>query len=257
MTAPQQGAVLVTGGTSGIGLGIALRFAGQGVPVYVLSRRGDHGLVDFDAQVAQRGVPRPTVLQADVADRAALQGVAAELERTGVDLRVVVGCAGTNVRQLALEVPDDAVRRMIDVNFYGLFQTFTLFGPLALTRPGSRFIAISSFNALYGTKLRAVYSGTKAAVSGMVRALSVEWAPLGATVNAVAPGVIDTPLTHTYLENNPDRAAAALAHTPVGRLGAADDIADVVAYLASPGAGFVNGQTIAVDGGITAGSDWW
>jgi NAD(P)-dependent dehydrogenase (short-subunit alcohol dehydrogenase family) len=146
---------------------------------------------------------------------------------------------------------------MIDVNFYGLFQTFTVFGPLALARPGSRFIGISSLNSLYGTRLRAVYSGTKAAVNGMVRALSVEWAPLGATVNAVAPGIIDTPLTRPYLEQNPDRAAAALAHTPVGRLGDPEDIADMVAYLASPGAAFVNGQTIAVDGGTTTGSDWW
>jgi NAD(P)-dependent dehydrogenase (short-subunit alcohol dehydrogenase family) len=252
-----DGAVLVTGGTSGIGLAIALRFAGQGLPVYVLSRRGEQGLDDFDAQVAARGVTRPVVLQADVSDRAALLAVAADLTSAGVSLHAVIGCAGTNVRQPALEVPDDAVRRMIDVNFYGLFETFQIFAPLALSRRSSRFIAISSFNALYGTKLRAVYSGTKAAVSGLVRALSVEWAAEGATVNAVAPGIIDTPLTRGYLRSNPDRAAAGIAHTPVGRLGTAEDVADVVEYLASPGAAFVNGQTISVDGGVTAGSDWW
>lgn len=251
------GAVLVTGGTSGIGLAIALRFASQGVPVYVLSRRGEQGLEDFDAAVAERGVTRPTVLQADVADREALMAIAADLTGAGVSLHAVIGSAGTNVRQPALDVPDDAVRRMIDVNFYGLFQTFQVFAPLALSRPTSRFLAISSFNALYGTRLRAVYSGTKAAVSGMVRALSVEWAPHGATVNAVAPGIIDTPLTNTYMRNNPDRAAAGIAHTSVGRLGTVEDIADVVEYLASPGAAFVNGQTIPVDGGVTAGSDWW
>lgn len=257
MAEGRDGAVLVTGGTSGIGLAIALRFAGQGLPVYVLSRRGEQGLADFDAQVAARGVTRPTVLQADVSDRAALLAIAADLTSAGVSLHAVVGSAGTNVRQPALEVPDDAVRRMIDVNFYGLFETFQVFAPLALGRPSSRFIAISSFNALYGTKLRAVYSGTKAAVSGLVRALSVEWAAQGATVNAVAPGIIDTPLTRGYLQNNPDRAAAGIAHTPVGRLGTVEDVADVVEYLASAGAAFVNGQTISVDGGVTAGSDWW
>ncbi len=254
---PANDAVLVTGGTSGIGLAVALRFAAQGSAVFVLSRRGGSGLDDLDRQVAERGLTRPTVLQGDVADRDRLLAIAGELARDGVPLRSVIACAGTNVRQPALDVPDDAVRRMIDVNLYGVFQTFQVFAPLALARPDSRFIAISSFNALHGTKLRAVYSATKAGVSGMIRALAVEWGPEGATVNAVAPGVIDTPLTRTYLDTHPERADAAVDHSSVGRLGTVEDVADAVAYLASPGASFITGQTIAVDGGLTSGNSWW
>ena len=168
-----------------------------------------------------------------------------------------MGSAGINVRQLALEVSDEAIRSMIDINLYGLMSTFTVFGPLALRKPGSRFIAVSSLNAIHGMKLRAPYSGTKAGVSGFCRALAVEWGPLGATVNAIAPGIIETPLTRGYMDQYPERAAAGIAHTPVGRLGSPDDIAHAAMFLASEGASFVNGQTLVVDGGLSVGSSWW
>jgi NAD(P)-dependent dehydrogenase (short-subunit alcohol dehydrogenase family) len=105
--------------------------------------------------------------------------------------------------------------------------------------------------------LRAPYTATKAGLSGLVRSLSIEWGRYGATVNAVGPGIIQTPLTQEYMKQNPERVSAAIANTPLGRLGEPEDVADVVAFLASDAARFITGQTIYVDGGLTAGSSWW
>ena len=250
-------AVLVTGGTTGIGLAISLRFAAEGKEVYALSRRGEDNAEDLDRAVKERGVPRPHVLKGDVSDRARLVEIAAELESSGAQLRTVVGSAGINVRQLLLDVSDEAIRSIIDINLYGMIATFQVFGPLALKRPGSRFIAIICLNAVHGMKLRAPYSGAKAGVDGFCRALAIEWGPLGATVNTIAPGLIETPMTQGYMGQYPERRAAGLAHTPVGRLGLPEDIAHAAMFLASEGASFVNGHTLVVDGGLSAGSSWW
>ena len=246
-----------TGGTTGIGLAISMRFAAEGKQVFALSRRGEDNAGDLDRLVEERGVPRPTILKADVSDRARLAEIAGEIEATGLSLRTVVGSAGINVRKLALEVPDEAIRSIIDINLYGLISTFTVFGPLALKRAGARFIAISSLNAIQGMRLRAPYSGAKAGVDGFCRALAIEWGPLGATVNTIAPGLIETPMTRGYMKEHPERREAGLAHTPVGRLGSPEDIAHAAMFLASEGASFVNGQTLVVDGGLSAGSSWW
>jgi NAD(P)-dependent dehydrogenase (short-subunit alcohol dehydrogenase family) len=91
----------------------------------------------------------------------------------------------------------------------------------------------------------------------MVRALAVEWGPLGCTVNAIAPGFIKTSMAQPYRDANPDRVAAVIAHTPLRRLGEPEEVASVVTFLASDAARFITGQVIYIDGGVTAGSDWW
>jgi NAD(P)-dependent dehydrogenase (short-subunit alcohol dehydrogenase family) len=250
-------AVLVTGGTTGIGLAISLSFIAEGKEVYTLSRRGEDNVEELDRVVKERGFARPHVLKADVSDRARLQEIAAELEKNDVVLRTVIGSAGINVRELFLDVSDEAIRSMIDINFYGLISTFQVFGSAALKQPGSRFIAISSLNAIHGMQLRVPYSGTKAGVAGFVRALAVEWGPLGATVNSIAPGIIETPLTRGYMTQFPERRAAGIEHTPARRLGSVEDIAHAAVFLASEGASYVNGHTLVVDGGLSVGSSWW
>ncbi len=212
---------------------------------------------NLTASSEERGVARPHVLKADVSDRGRLTEIAADFAQAGVRLRTVVGCAGINIRKLALDASDEVVRSILDIDLYGLIVTFQVFGPLALKRPGARFVAISSLNAIHGMRLRAPYCAAKAGVDGFVRALAVEWGPLGATVNGIAPGIIVTPMNRGYMDSNPDKRAAGLAHTPVGRLGAPDDIAHAAAFLASEGAAFVNGQILVVDGGLSAGSSWW
>jgi NAD(P)-dependent dehydrogenase (short-subunit alcohol dehydrogenase family) len=250
-------AVLVTGGTSGIGLAIALRLALRGSAVHLVARHASAAVGHVESAFAERGLERPSLHDADVAERAALSEIALTLRSGGVDIGVVVASAGTAVRALALEIDDDSVRRMIDTNLYGVFVTFQVFAPMVLSGADGRFIAISSMSALHGQRLRSVYAATKAGVSGLVRGLAAEWSANGATVNAIAPGILQTALTAGYMESNPDRAHAALAHSLVGRLGTVDDVATAAEYLASSGAGFVTGQTLVVDGGVTAGSTWW
>jgi NAD(P)-dependent dehydrogenase (short-subunit alcohol dehydrogenase family) len=250
-------AVLVTGGATGIGLAISLRFASEGKPVYVLAVNGEDDAAELDRQVGERGLPRPHVLKADVRDRARLAEIASDFDRAGMRLHTVVACAGINVRNTFLELDDATIRSILDTDLYGVITTFQVFGPLALRRPGSRFIAISSLNSIRGMRLRAPYSAAKAGVNGLVQALAVEWGPLGATVNAIAPGIIVTPLTKGYIEAHPECGAAGIANTPAGRLGLPEDIAYAAAFLASEGASFVTGQVMVVDGGQSVGNSWW
>src|SRR5262245_11676594 len=236
---------LVTGGTRGIGLAIARGLRGAGARVLVVSRSEDH-LAALRAEGLEGRA-------CDVRDRAALEALRDSLD----DLDVLVANAGVNARMEALELEDGALRQILDTNLYGVFVTCQVLGPLLLRRPGGRCVVTSSVSAVHGQRLRAAYCATKAGVSGLVRALAVEWGPRGCTVNAVGPGVVRTPLTEAYIEANPDRLRAVIEHTPLRRLAEPADIADAVVFLASDAARFVTGQTLFVDGGLTAGSDWW
>ena len=253
---PTRGA-LITGGTSGIGLGIALRLARDRAPIVLVARSATAVADDISAEFDKRALPAPILKQADVADRHRLTQIADELREDEVDIGVVVASAGTNTRALALEVDDKSVREMIATNFYGVFLTFTIFAPMVLEANAGRFVAVSSLNATEGMPLRVPYCGTKAGVDGMVRALAFEWGPFGATVNSVAPGPTETPLTSSYMAANPGRAAGLDDHLAVPRRGSVDDVANAVAFLASDASGFITGQTLAVDGGLSIGSSWW
>lgn len=189
----------------------------------------------------------------DVRDREALE----QLRDSLPQLDILVANAGINKRVEAVDLDDSSLRELIDTNFYGVFVTLQLMAPLLLAKPGGRAIVTSSVSAVHGQRLRVAYSGTKGALSAMVRALAVEWGPSGCTVNAVAPGITSTPLVHAYMEQHPERVQAAIDHTPLRRIGEPADIAPAVVFLAGEGARFITGQTIFVDGGLTAGSDWW
>ena len=189
----------------------------------------------------------------DVRDRAQLEAMRDRLS----SLDILVPNAGVNTRGKAIELADAALREMLDTNLYGAFVTCQVFAPLLLKKPGGRVVITSSAVAIHGMDLRAAYTATKAALTGLVRALAIEWGPVGTTVNAVGPGIIQTPLTQAYIDQYPERAQATIDNTPLRRLGTPEDVADVVAFLASDAARFITGQTVYVDGGITAGSSWW
>jgi NAD(P)-dependent dehydrogenase (short-subunit alcohol dehydrogenase family) len=249
--------LFVTGGTSGIGLAIALRLARTHDPVVLLARSASDARPSVIEGFRARGLPDPLLLDGDVADRARMAAIAARLAGDAIDIGTVVASAGTAVRALALEVDDDSVRSMLETNLYGVFLTFQTLAPIVLARPGGRFIAVSSVSAIHGQSLRAIYAATKAGVSGLVRALAAEWGPAGATVNAIGPGILRTNLTAPYMDAHPAKEQAVLDHSLVGRHGTVDDVAFAAEYLASPECGYVTGQTLIVDGGMSAGSTWW
>jgi 3-oxoacyl-[acyl-carrier protein] reductase len=241
---------LVTGGTRGIGLAITRALRRDGARVIAIGKARDQ-IEAFRREFSED--PLATVEAADVRDTDALKAVRDRLD--GLD--ILVPNAGVNTRVEALELEDEALWEMIHTNLYGVFVTCQVFGPLLFARPGGRVVVTSSLSAIHGMNLRAAYAATKAGVSGLVRSLAVEWGPKGVNVNAVGPGIIKTPLTMAYMEQFPERVTASIEHTPLGRLGTPEDVADVVAFLASDGARFITGQTIYVDGGISAGSSWW
>jgi NAD(P)-dependent dehydrogenase (short-subunit alcohol dehydrogenase family) len=241
---------LVTGGTRGIGLAITRALRREGAEVLAIGKAKDQ--IESVRQEFKED-PLVTVEQADVRDRAALESLRDRLD--GLD--ILVPNAGVNTRVKALDLPDEPLREMLDTNLYGVFVTCQVFGPLLFARPGGRVVVTGSLASIHGMDLRVAYAATKAGISGLVRSLAIEWGPRGVTVNAVGPGIIKTPLTKAYMEQFPDKVKASIANTPLGRLGEPEDVPDVVAFLASEKARFITGQTIYVDGGISAGSSWW
>lgn len=251
MTGTLQGRrALVTGGTSGIGLAIVRALRREGAQVVTCSQ-----LPDKVAETRELFADDPEV-RVEVADVRRRDDLA-RLRETLDGLDILVPNAGTNVRTRALDLGDDDLRLMLETNLYGAYVTCQEFAPLLLRRPGGRVVVTSSISSVHGFNVRAAYTATKAGLSGLVRSLAVEWGPEGTTVNAVGPGIIRTPLTQAYMTRYPERERAVVANTPLRRVGEPEDVADVVAFLASDAARFITGQTIMIDGGISAGSEWW
>jgi NAD(P)-dependent dehydrogenase (short-subunit alcohol dehydrogenase family) len=241
---------LVTGGTRGIGLAIVRALRRKGARVIAISK-SEEQIAAFGKEFAED--PLAEAELADVRDRASLETLRDKL----TELDILIPNAGVNTRVMALDLAEEPLREMLDTNLYGVFLTCQVFGPLLFVRPGGKVVIMSSLNSIHGMELRAAYSATKAGLSGLVRALAIEWGPKGVTVNAVGPGVIETPLTRAYMDEHPERLKAHIQNTPLRRIGVPEDVADVVTFLASDAARYITGQTIYVDGGVSAGSAWW
>jgi 3-oxoacyl-[acyl-carrier protein] reductase len=166
----------------------------------------------------------------------------------GGKIQVLVNNAGITKDGLFLRMEDDAWDAVVDTNLKGTFLFCRAVGALMMRQRYGRIINITSVSALRGNPGQANYSASKAGVIGLTQTIAKELASRGVTVNAVAPGFITTDMTDVL----PDKVKAEVKERiPVRRLGAPEDIADLVTYLASPSASYVTGQTIAVDGGMT------
>jgi NAD(P)-dependent dehydrogenase (short-subunit alcohol dehydrogenase family) len=239
---------VVVGGTTGIGRALALGLADAGADVVATGRRQD-AVEAVSTAVESRG--RRTLRHpVDVGDLASLHGLRDACLSAFGQVDIVVAAAGITKRAATLDLAEADWNRILDTNVTGMFRTYQTFAPAMIARGSGRLIGVASLASFVGLQEVAAYTASKAAVAGLTRALSVEWARHGVTVNAIAPGVFETDLNREILKGA--RGQEFKLRTPMGRFGAVAELAGAAIYLASEAASFVTGQLIAVDGGFLA-----
>jgi glucose 1-dehydrogenase len=244
---------VVTGGSMGIGRAIAERFVEGGANV-VMVARGREALDDAVESTGARAAPEQTVIgvAADVSSRAGIDGLFEQLRSRLPALNIFVANAGTGHVTPFLELTGEEFDAVLALNFTGTIYCCQLAGQMMAERPqpNSAIVLVSSIRALGARPGRLVYAATKAGVNQAVRVAALELAPLGIRVNALSPGITETPLA----ANNPTVFAEAVANVPLGRAGQPADLADAAYFLCSPRSSFITGINLIVDGGESLAS---
>lgn len=244
-----QRAAVVVGGTSGLGKAIALGLARAGADVVATSRNIE-SVRSVAAEIEAIG--RNTLIVAsNVSDRASLQELESRVLGTFGRVDILVNCAGTTRRTPSLAMSEEQWAEIVDTNLTGTFRSCQIFGRRMLERGQGSIINIASLASFVGFMEVAAYTASKSGVAGLTRALAVEWATLGVRVNAIAPGLIPTPLNEKLLEGTA-RSEELKLRTPMRRFGQADEVVGAAVYLASDASKFVTGQIMPVDGGFLA-----
>ncbi len=240
--------VLVTGGSSGIGLAVAKAFDGQHSRVVVVGRN----TAKLDLARKELGTHAQfVVFDLNEIDRLS------ELVRLAVDatgpIDVLVNCAGINMKKPAVDVSNREYGDVVLTNQTAVFALTREVGKSMVMRGAGSIIMISSMASHYGIPEVVAYTASKSAVEGMTRALAVEWSPSGVRVNCIAPGFIATAMSSKALDNDPKRKQKVIARTPLGKLGEPADIAHAALFLASSQARYITGVILPVDGGNSIG----
>ena len=234
--------VLISGGDRGIGAAAARAFWQAGYRVAVLYHT--HAEAAAALEKALLGL---LAVQCDVASRASCEVAFHTVEQAVGHVDVLVSNAGIAQQKLFTDITPEEWQHMLDVNLSGAFHLCQLALPGMIRRKAGRILTVSSMWGQTGGSCEVHYSAAKAGLIGLTKALAKEEGPSGITVNCVAPGVIDTDMMAAFTAE--DKAALA-EETPVGRLGSADEVAQLLVFLAGESAGYITGQVFGVNGGL-------
>ncbi len=239
---------VVTGGGSGIGAAICARFAADGMAVVVADRDADNAR-RIAADIAAKGGEAAAAVM-DVADPASVEQAMAHAETQFGSLDVMVASAGIGIQKSMLETTFDEWNAIIAVNLTGVFLCGKAAAARMAPRGFGRIINISSVAGMRGIPGRSAYGASKGGVNTLTQVMAVEFGAFGITVNAIAPGPINTPLTDRMHTDATRRAYTDAM--PLRRYGTLAEAAGVASFLASDDAAFVTGHTLPVDGGMAA-----
>lgn len=239
---------LVTGASRGIGAACARALADQGYDVVVGYVNDTAGATATAAAVTAAG-RRAHVAQADISDPVQAAALVKAAEEALGPLDVLVANAGITRDGLAMRMSDDDWTAVLDTNLSGAFYTIRPALRGMVKRRAGAIVAVSSVVGISGNPGQVNYAAAKAGIIGMVKSLAREVGPRGVCVNAVAPGYITTDMTAELSDGQRDLL---LGNTPLGRLGTPEDVAAAVAFLCSPGAAYITGAVLPIDGGLAA-----
>jgi NAD(P)-dependent dehydrogenase (short-subunit alcohol dehydrogenase family) len=239
---------LITGGGTGIGLEIARCMVAAGATVIITGRR-ERVLQESAADLGEGA----HFLVNDVTDLSNIEGLVEEVEATYGPLDILVNNAGINMKKPALEVTDEDFSRIIHTNLNAVFALTRAAARRMVARRSGTIIMISSMAAYYGIDRVVAYAASKSAVEGMVKVLASEFSAQGVRINAIAPGFIETEMSRTAMNSDPDRRDRAMRRTPMGKFGKPADIGHAAVFLASDAARYITGVSLPVDGGNSIG----
>lgn len=237
---------IVTGGSRGIGRAVAVRLAKDGMNL-VINYRGNSAAAEETERMCRELGAEVLLVQGDVSRAEDCEKLAAQAKEAFGRVDVLVNNAGITRDGLLARMTEEDFRAVLDVNLVGPWNMMKAVNRIMMKQRYGRILNLSSVTGLMGNMGQTNYAAAKAGILGMTKSYAREVASRGITVNAVAPGFIDTDMTEATPEGAKDKIITGI---PMGRTGKPEDVAEAVAFLASEQAGYITGEVLRVDGGM-------
>ena len=235
---------VVTGGGSGIGKATALKLAADGANIVIVHMDPEEKAAEVVSEIEAKGV-KAKAIRMDVSDFEAVSGMITEIVEEFGSIDLLINCAGITKDGLIARMKEDQFDAVISVNLKGTFNMIRHCTPVFMKQKSGAIVNVSSVSGIIGNPGQANYSTSKAGVIGLTKSTAKELVSRGVRCNAVAPGFIATDMTANLSKNN-----KLVDMIPMKRMGTADEVADLIFFLASDASSYITGEIIKVDGGV-------